>query len=329
MNKEQIIDFLGMLKAKPAADQNRSGWVISECPMGPFRHDNGKSNPQALGIRIEQGDSFCNCWSCGFHGSQSHLVMELRRLNKQTGQIQGARFGEAMELIETAENNVELDFGGPDIVESLFAPKTGDDNHIFPEDWLQSFAPANGVKWAREYLASRDVSFQMALTLDLRADFKRRRVCCPIRDFKGRLRGLHGRAVDADAALRYYMYRHQSRKNPIVWLGESWVDVSKPIVVVEGFFDVASVRRIYRNVVSPLYATPGKAKILRMSDAMSWVTLLDPGKGGNAGREMINQALLGHDITHLQTTAKDPGASSRFELIELLEQYVELDKIIT
>jgi hypothetical protein len=325
VNKAQILDFLGLLGAKPAADQNRAGWVIGQCPLGPWKHDNGKSNNQAFGVKLEPGDGFCSCFSCGFHGVQSHLLLELQRLNK-TAKLATLQLGEAFELVVAAENNVELDFGGPGIEETLFAPKTGDDHHVYPEDWLASFASAWSVAWSRSYLQWRGVSFLTATTLDLRVDTKLHRVCCPIRDFKGRLRGLHGRAVDDTAQPRYWMYKHAGKKNPLIWLGESWVDISKPIVVVEGYFDLASVLRVYGNVVSPLFVNPSQAKILRMADAMEWITVLDQGKGGLVGRVKINKVLPGHAVTHLQPTAKDPGAMTVPELRLLLENHVELDQ---
>ena len=126
------------------------------------------------------------------------------------------------------------------------------------------------------------------------------------------------------------MYLYMKRNNPLVWLGESWVDTEKPIVVVEGPMDLASVYRVYRNVVSPLFATPSQAKILRMADALQWITLLDRGKGGDAGREKIAKALhRDHTITHLEppTGRKDPGECSVGELQSLLKEHVFLDPV--
>ena len=166
------------------------------------------------------------------------------------------------------------------------------------------------IAWAKKYLAERAVTPASAEQLDLRADTDQRRICFPVRDFKRRLVGLHGRAVDAHTEPRYRMYLQAGKNNPIVWLGEDWVDLNQPIVVVEGPFDLASVKRVYDNVVSPLFVNPSFAKMKRMTDALEWVTLYDRGAGGDAGRDKVSK-LLGHDhvITHLHPPKgrKDPG----------------------
>jgi DNA primase len=201
---------------------------------------------------------------------------------------------------------------------------------MFPDWWLESFAPAYDMPWARAYLDSRDVPASVVKALDLRADSEERRICFPVRDFANRLMGLHGRAVDTGAPLRYRMYTYAKKNNPMIWLGESWIDPSKPIVVVEGPFDLASVYRVYHNVTSPLYATPSADKIRRMADCMEWITFFDRGKGGDAGREKIAKVLhKQHVLTHLQPpgSKKDPGVCTLEELTALLKPLVKLDGI--
>ena len=325
MNKDQIKTFLGHLGQKTHPDQNRTGWVLSPCVLGLWRHENGKSNPTALAIRIEPGDSFVNCFSCGYHGKQSDLILEMLFLQRQTPQNPKPDFAAAQTVLDTAIDKIEYDFGGPSIEDDLFESKTGQDHHIFPEDWLQSFALAWNTPWAREYLKSRSVGANTAATYDLRADSKRNRVCIPVRDFAGHLRGLHGRDVTGDHPLRYFAYAHQKHHNPSIWLGEQWVDFEQPIIVVEGYFDLLSVSRVCRNVVSPLYANPSIAKLKRMSGATSWVTLLDQGKAGDIGRSRITKALPGNVVTHLIPTSKDAGEMTTGDLVDLLEDHVEID----
>jgi hypothetical protein len=148
-----------------------------------------------------------------------------------------------------------------------------------------------------------------------------------VRDFNGRLVGLHGRAIDDKAEPRYRMYTFAKQNNPIAWLGECWVDLGRPIVVAEGPFDLASIRRVYANVVSPLFANPSVDKVRRMSDALEWVTFLDRGVGGDKGRERIESALgKGHVIQHLHPPKgrKDPRDMSVEELVATLADLVSL-----
>ena len=68
-----------------------------------------------------------------------------------------------------------------------------------------------------------------------------------------------------------------------------------------------------------------------MSDCLEWVTLLDRGAGGDAGRERVTKALgAGHVIHHLHPPKgrKDPGEMTVEELIALLGPIVSLDPVL-
>ena len=288
MTPENVRAFLKLLNCKVPQVQTRGGWMVSSCPLGPWKHEHGKSHDKAFGVRKEQGDPLSSCFSCGWHGSLRDLTMYMAYLNKRDHRVDAA-FKEANALIDVAESEAELNLDVPDIEEMLFGEK--ESLCVFPDWWLSSFAPVAGVGWAEDYLAERAVSPAMALALDLRADLSQKRICFPVRGFTGQLFGLHGRAVNEADPMRYRMYRYAKRNNPIVWYGESWIDRTRPIVVVEGPFDVASVLRVYDNVTCPLFVNPSLDKIKRMSDALEWITLYDRGKGGDTGRAKVTRAL--------------------------------------
>ena len=221
---------------------------------------------------------------------------------------------------------MELDLDWPDL-ETVMAQKKADLTE-FPDWWLDTFPPWQKVEWSRKYLHERGVLGVMCERLELRADTSQKRICFPVRDFKHRLVGLHGRCVHANVDPRYRMYQYAGQTNPQVWLGEDWVDTSRPILVVEGPFDLASCLRVYPNVVSPLWATPSLEKLRRMGDALEWVTLYDRGGGGDSGRAQVSKA-LGSDyvVTHLKPPEhrKDPGECSVPELQELLAKHLQLN----
>lgn len=328
MKQAQVIRFLQLLRAKVPADQSRTGWLVASCPLAPWRHESGEDKHPSFAVRQEAGDAFCNCFSCGFHGHQSDLVLEMRHLDKQIP-IGGFAFGRCLELIAEAEDGLDgIDLDTPDIEQLLFGQKR--QPHVFPESWLLSFPPWHTVADARAYLAGRGVSLQAADMLQLRVDTAQRRVCFPVRDFKGRLRGLHGRAIDAGTTPRYRMYTWHGRNSPLIWLGENWVDLERPIVVVEGPFDLLSVYRCYRNVVSPLFVNPSTAKMRRMADALEWLTLFDRGKAGDLGRARVSRKLPGQIVRHARPPGhrKDPGEMTTEEIGELLQDHVQLDAIL-
>jgi hypothetical protein len=329
MNPEKTKTFLLMLGAENIQMHKRAGWIISTCPLAPWTHEHGESGPEVFGVKKESGNAFCSCFACDFHGKQDDLVLKMRFLNKQQ-ELVVANFGAALMMVEEAEASSELDLDFPDI-EEQFAINLQGGLHEFPAWWFDSFPPWSEVKFARDYLAARAVPAQIADALDLRVDTAERRVCFPIRDFDGVLRGLHGRAVDSDADLRYRMYKQAGRTNPGVWLGEHYVDLSRPIVVVEGPFDVTAVMQVYRNVVSPLFVNPSVEKLKRMGDAVEWVTFYDNGTGGEQGRAKVDKAIGNtHLVTHLKPPKglKDPGSMTPDQLAQILCKVVSLDPLL-
>lgn len=328
MKLDQTVKFLKLIGADNIQPHKRTGWVISRCPLGPWRHEDGESGPEVFGVKVEPGDAHTNCFACGWHGSMGDLVVTMRHLNKVNPAV-SVKWGDALRLVEEAENDTELDFDYPDIEEMMAGAKAKE--HYFPEWWLDSFPRWDEVPFAVDYLASRKVPASLANELNLRADTKEKRVCFPVRDFKGFLRGLHGRAIEKGVDPRYRMYTQAQRNNPHIWLGEEWVDLNKPIVVVEGPFDLASVYRVYRNVVSPLFVNPSFDKLMRMADALEWITFYDRGKGGEAGRAKVEKIMgSDHIVHHLEPPAgrKDPGDCTTEEIANLLQGIAPLDQVL-
>jgi hypothetical protein len=326
MKREAAIAWLKLLGVKVPSVQPRGGWVISECPLGPWKHTNGKSAPDVFGVKNEIGDSFCNCFSCGWHGSQSDLILQMQFFNRKDFQRKYP-FGDALQLIANEEEIAELEgLNSPGIEEMLFGKKAG--LHEFPEWWLASFPPWSHAPFACQYLGERGVSASVADALDVRVDPTESRVCFPVRDFKGVLRGLHGRTTDAAIEPRYRMYVQAKKNNPLIWLGESWVDTTRPVVWVEGVFDLARVYTVYRNVASPLFSNPSEEKLKRMGDVMEIVTFFDRGVGGDSGRAKVSKMMKHSVVNHVLPPKgrKDPGECSVEELREALGPYVVFDK---
>jgi hypothetical protein len=327
VKKDQALHFLSKLFVKVSTDQSRGTWTESECPLQPWKHDQGKSSPKVFGIRVEEGDSLTKCFACGWAGSQLDLLVRLKQLNSKE-HAHNYPFGELTQMVYDAEANAEFD---PDEIgiEELLSQKK-EPLHEFPEWWLESFTPYHASQDALAYLAQRQVPECIAEALDLRYDSAQRRLCFPVRDFNGMLVGLHGRALDEDTEPRYRMYRYAKKNNPLVWLGEHWLDPNKPVIAVEGPFDLAQTVRVFRNTVTPLFAVPGLDKMKRMGDVLTWGTLLDRGTGGNQGRVRFTQAYPDAHITHLLPPdhCKDPGAMTVQELAEVIGEHFDLDDLV-
>lgn len=324
MNYEKTVAFLKLLGSEIATNQVRAEWVVASCPLAKWKHDNGVNRSKTFAVKREHGDAFCNCFSCNYHGKLSDLIVDMQTLNKNDPQVK-VNWLDALKIIEDdlEENPIDLDF--PDFEETIMS--NANSIHVYPEWWLGSFNQWYEVKDVANYILDRGFEPEHISAHDIHADSTQRRVCFPVRDFMGRLVGLHGRAIDKDVDPRYRMYLQAGRNNPQIWYGEHWLDSDKPLLIVEGPFDVLSVRRVYHNVASPLFANPNEAKIRRMSDFYEQFTLFDHGKGGNAGREKYTKAIGGsHALTHLlPPEGKDPGECSVQELVDALSPYLPLD----
>ena len=327
MNRKDSERFLTHLCAKVPKLQPRNLWVVSNCPLEPWRHTGGTSGADVFGIRVESGDSFCNCFSCGFHGKQSDLVMEMSLLNKKAPSGRPYKFKEAVEMVDRAETEFVLELDTPDIEEVLYGQDDTEALHPFPESWLATYPKWSDAPAARKYLATRSVGAETADALDLRFDPTQRRICVPVRDFSATLYGFHGRAIDHGVEPRYRMYTHDHRNNPLIWYGEHHIDLDRPLVVVEGFFDLAAVWPVYKNVATPLFASPNADKLRRMADAPEWITFYDHGTGGDQGRAKVSKLFKKTHIIHHVTPPKhrkDPGECTPEEIHETLSEVLAL-----
>lgn len=330
MNRDTAAKWLNLVGVK-ALPAHRAGWVVCHCPLGPWRHKGGVDKNPSFGLRVEQGESFCSCFSCGWHGSQTELLLELRHLNASRPSGLDYDFKQALVLVEDATADLELDLDSPGVEQILLAPQGTD--HVFPDWWLDSFAPAMESKTALAYLHGRDggpVPLSVVTALDLRWDAIQRRVCFPVRDFESRLRGLHGRAADPGNPLAYRMYTFQGRNNPDVWLGESWVDPDRPVIIAESVFDLVRVFQCYRNVTTPLTASINQAKIHRASGWMQQFTLFDRDAAGKEARAKHAKSLPGCMVKHLEIPEpyQDGGEMSVHAMAQLLSEVVPLDGIL-
>ena len=312
MNRESILAFLKCLGAKRVTVHGK--WVSCSCLLAPWTHDSGKDSNPSSAIQIKDGgESFFHCFTCD-KGKLSDLLFKLQHFKADP---QTYRIADAWELV-SAEGAGSIaikikEWGQKDEEVEVEIP--------YPEQWLATFKPAWSVGFAREYLEARGVSEELCKFYDIRCDFSMQTVCFPIRNFKGELVSLRGRFTHPDASPPYHVYKYLDVYNRLPWLGESWVDFNKPVVMVESVFDAISVSRVYKNVVAPLSVGISKEKALRMQAASYIVTLFDQGTGGDKARKIIGKhfksALLIQQMP--PEHRKDPGEMTETELRESLK----------
>jgi len=313
MHKDSIFKFLQHVNSKVAQVQERAGWVVGSCPFAAWRHDGGVDKHPSFAVRIKEGNqSMYNCFSCNSHGDLSDMILDLRQLKATNIEWEAA-----LQLIAQEEDEFDMvikDY--QEVIEDSDTVKT------FPEWWLDSFPLAKDHEEALEYLYSRELDTKIINELPIVYDTVRKRVCFPIRDWNGFLVGLHGRTI-VDDKQTYHMYGCNGVRNKLPWLGESWVDLDQPVLLVESVFDLASAYRVTPNVMCSLSAGISKAKAKRIVDAADIVTLYDYGKGGDAARTALSKYLPKSHIIHQIPTEEegDPGNMS----IEQLMAYLTTD----
>jgi len=322
MDEQRIITFLKAVGSEPCEMQNRDEWVLAPCPFAPWFHEGGVDNHPSFGVEKKPNEeSRFYCFSCNANGDLMDMIINL----KHEGAVMddGYNFPLALTLIAEEQEEAELDI--PDYGEGVVKPKVI--TQIFAEQFLESFKKAKFFKDGLQYLKSRGLNPLEIHELDFRFDSKHKRVCIPVRDFNGKLMGLHGRSIIKGTTPPYNAYKYNNHWNKLPWLGEEWIDFEIPVVLCESVFDFIQIRKVYRNVMCSLSCGMGKAKVDRIRGALDVVSLYDYGKGGDMARKSLHKYLKSSTIVHLIPTKEqdDPGAMTEVEIYNLLKGYVDFN----
>lgn len=317
MNKNSLIKLSGYLNIEVSKSQTRANWLVCHCPFAEWLHEKKIDVSPSFAIFITEKQSYYNCFSCNSKGGLYELVYSLKS-HKAV-----ADYKNAMAMVENEEYEMELDI--PDFIDD--SVKTIE---VWPESYLSYYKSAIRYKRARDYLESRRLPLSIIDELDLVYDPSQHRIAFPIRNWKGKLVGLHGRDVTNESPLRYLVYRHNRKSNKVVWYGEELVDVDMPVVLVESVFDRAAVHRVYRNTIASLSCGMSADKLRRITSLSEVITMYDYGKGGDQARRLIELALKDASVTHLIPSKEqdDPGNMSADEIAMMLQKHVVLDSYL-
>jgi len=294
----------------------KRGWVHSSCPLAAYNHTGGVDNNPSFGVvynsaEAHKEEGHAHCFSCGYSGD----VREIASLLYAYKDLTVADLGAVMTTMETVKTgNLPLSLSTHNL-----------DDPFPDEDWLISFPPVDPSHTrACEYLNARGISPRVAMHFDVRFDPQRYRVCFPLRDRAQRFRGLIGRTlIPNPEGPRYFYYPYKGNApRGFTWWNENELDLSKPIVVVEGIFDALKVWQTYRNVTAALsigFRHPG----LGWNTGVSrWISMFDVGQGGQLARGRLDKlASKGSRVWHLPPPPgrDDPGEATPAEIKAQLE----------
>lgn len=309
-----IIKLLNLAGLKVKAETNNVRWVKAECPFAPWTHEHGTDINPSFGITISPGPSAYNCFSCGKKGRLMGLPSSL------------SRYTNAISIIKTLSDHI-LRYDISEFSTSHF-PEYGSEKvyrvpntHIWPKSFLNDFPSVTKHANALKYLSKRQINARVIRKLDLRYDPQRRRVCFPTIDTEGNLVGLHGRSVDAESPLLYYAYKYKDTYNSHIWTNTNNIDLNNPLVIVESVFDLASVLRVYSNVICSRSASLSNDLMLTIPACPYLITLYDNDAAGDMARKFISLK-SSSPVTHLLPTkgCKDPGEMTEEEILVVLKR---------
>jgi len=322
-NEEAITAVLEQIGA--AVGNTKRGWVHASCPLAAYRHEGGVDKNPSFGVVYNSAEAHkmeghAHCFSCGYSGD----IREIASLLYAYGDLTPADLGTVSELMEKVKTgNLPL---------SLTAHTLDDP---FPDDnWLLSFPRVDSTHVAAvEYLTNRGVTSRMVKHFDIRFDPQRYRVCFPLHDRAQRFRGLIGRTlIPNPEGPRYFYYPYKGNApRGFTWFNEHALDLSKPVLVVEGIFDALVAWQTYKNTTAALsiaFRLPGLGW---HTDVKRWVSMFDVGKGGQLAKGRLGEiaASTGSQVWHLPPPPgrDDPGDSTPEEIKAQLET-LKVDKPI-
>lgn len=311
-----VLEDLGSL-----IGETKRGWVHASCPLAPWKHEKGVDANPSFGVvysaaEAKREEGHAHCFSCGYSGD----VREIASLLHVWGFLEKEKLGEIMGRMD------DLKVGGLPL--SLSAHNVDDP---FPDEaWWQSFSPIRSADPACGYLTERGIVDGQAKAFDLRFDAKRYRVVFPLHDRAQRFRGCIGRTlIKEPMGPRYFYYPYPNvasgtAPRGFTWFNEHSLDLSKPVLVVEGVMDALKAWPVYKNVTAALsvsFRTPGMGW---HTSVQRWVSMFDLGKGGTLARERLEDLIAkktGAQVWHLDPPPgrSDPGDASPSEIKAQLE----------
>jgi hypothetical protein len=253
MTTEQALVFLDALRVKNIFVKD-NGWIIGSCPLAKWLHKSHADHSPSFGLNVAPGTkSYFMCFACR-QGSAEELVAVIE-MYSQHQPDRDYDFLRCHQILSEEEYVVPLPAYGE------FGPP-GQAFSEWPAYWLDSFQKAEWVDTSMNYLNHRGVSMTTIKQFDLRYDPKRQMIVAPYRDVFDRLAGARGRAIDPQATKKHYDYSFQNVNNArLVWFNEPVLNLSGPVVVVEGQFDCMRVVQAFPKVVANLSSKPTVEKM--------------------------------------------------------------------
>lgn len=235
MNEEGIVkicDTLGINYGQAYSGSQTWGPHMSiACPVAIKTHGDPHDDNMSCSVQVvPDGPSGARCFSgnCSYKGS-------LLRLVKYAVEIRGSppalvELLKEVESVEAITLSAQHARTGKEIQRLLAAPVRADERDTIPERLFDGFAGK-----VPRYAIDRGIQLSTAKAWGLGYDKEAGYLVFPVRKRDGKLVGMVGRAVSADAPRRHHNYLGLDKSKHL--FGAQMLEHGKPIVIVESCID--------------------------------------------------------------------------------------------
>lgn len=310
------------------------GWVNATCPFATWKHSGGRDEHPSFGVQVASGGrSFYRCHGCQNSGGLIQMLWKL-------GEVSGKNFSDLAALVnkedqsslnemkkrasQAAYEPQPIEVAGVTVSPDNAPRKHRDklelvESPLLPEDHALRFRELDDE--SRDYLYKKRGFAQQTIELwELGWQPEARRIVVPIRDLKGRLVALSGRAIDENREPKW-LHSTGFRRDFYLY-GEHRITPGGTGYVVEGFFDVIGLwEKGYVGGAAIMGGHISKIQVLKLIQLFSRIVVVPD--GDNPGYETarrVEQELRGRipvrvaDVPH----GKDPDELTFEELAELV-----------
>jgi len=281
MNEPDIKRLLELIGASRIRSDH--GNVNCACPFAPHLHARGTDRKPSFGVQISPtGPSPFNCLACGIRGrNASELVEKLQRFKILNDLSSDPDLADAIssEVIVGYMNSTQW---AEDSLHARQQEERLEEETIWPEDNLDGFDPYS------DYVRSRGISEETAITWGVLFDPDDNRVLFPIRNAEGQLVGVTSKYIETGDKINALAYNRAD-----YLYGQHLYEEISAVVIVEGQFDALTVHQ----AGFPVYAilgntmTENQALFIRNKGIRRVVLLLDGDEGGRTGDVQISKLL--------------------------------------
>lgn len=342
MNAPDIVTLLERLNCS-RVKLTGTKWVNASCPFAPYTdlHKNRQDAHPSFGVAIDDGKSSFRCFTCNSKGTLTHLLFRLKHLAEQAEQdttgltelftwVQD-RDREVPRTVETLKGrlkNLEYKRHAPVEIGGILVSEATAKNAavaevpevILDEAELNKFDPL--TQEARDYLRNeRGLSDDTIAEWGFRWHPQSRRIAIPIRDCKGRLVGISGRALMGESKRKFLHSTGFKRDRYLFGENRLREGAGGRGIVVEGFFDAIYLWQQGYPAVALLGTTPSILQAEKLVRFFSEVIVFPDGDGaGYEGAKKVVRALERRVKTSVAPIppGRDPDELSPLELLDLL-----------